>query len=300
MSGKARSFCYTLNNWTENEIESLRKVKCKYQIIGKEVGESGTNHLQGYLSFDNPRSFNAIRKICPRWHLEIARGSPQDNYEYCTKEGNYEEFGERPEQGKRTDLNEIKNEIINGKKIDDIVMEQPMIYHQYGRTLHKIEDLVMRKKYRTEMTQGIWYWGETGTGKSHKAFEGFTPETHYVWTNDKGWWDGYTQQDTVILNDFRGELRYNELLNLVDKFPHSVSRRNRETIPFTSKTVIITSSLPPEKIYKHRDEEDKIEQLLRRFKIERLSRNGTEVLGGNTRPLAQKNALEYINIDDIE
>lgn len=280
MSGKARSFCYTLNNWTEDELESLRKVECKYQVIGKEVGASGTKHLQGYLSFDNPRSFRAIMKLCKRWHLEIARGSPQDNYEYCTKDGDYEEFGELPIQGKRKDLDEVKDQIIQGKKVDEIAIESPWLYHTYGRTLNKIEDLVKRKQYRTEMTKGIWYWGETGVGKSHTAFEGYTPETHYVWPNDKGWWDGYAQQETVILNDFRGELRYNELLNLVDKFPFSVSRRNREPIPFTSKKVIITSSLPPEQIYNHRNDEDKIEQLLRRFEVVHLIRNGTEVVGG--------------------
>jgi len=288
-----RSYCYTLPNWTNEEYEKLTKVKCKYQVIGKEKAPTtGTEHLQGYITFDNARSFNAVRKICQRWHIEVARGSPQENFEYCTKEGNWKEFGERPEQGKRTDLVEIKDEILNGKKVDEIAMERPDLYHQYGRTLNKIEDLAMRKKYRTEMTQGIWYWGETGVGKSHTAFEGFTPETHYVWPNDGRWWDGYTQQDTVIFNDFRGEVRYNEMLNLVDKFPHSVSRRNREPIPFISKLVIITSSLPPDQVYNHRNEEDKIEQLIRRFKIVHLHRNGTEVVGGNTNP-------SHPDIDDI-
>ena len=165
-----------------------------------------------------------------------------------------------------------------------------MKYHQYGRTLNKIEDLAMRNKYRSEMTKGIWYWGETGVGKSHKAFEGFNPKTHYVLPNDNGWWDAYTQQDTIIINDFRGEIRYNELLNLVDKWPFNVKRRNREPIPFISKTVIITSSLKPEDVYHNRNDEDKIEQLLRRFEVIKVgppsvtSGDGDEVVGGNTSP----------------
>lgn len=288
---KFSNFCFTLNNWTEEEYEQLRNIPCVYKLLGKEVGKNGTPHIQGYLHFKNERSFNATRKLMKRWHLDGCRGNIWENIDYCSKEGKYEEIGVRPKQGKRTDLDAIKDDIMRGKKVDDIVLEQPMIYHQYGRTLNKIEDLTMRKNYRKEMTKGIWYYGPTGVGKSHIAFEGFTPETHYVLPNDNGWWDAYTQQDTVIINDFRGEIRYNELLNLVDKWPFTVKRRNREPMPFTSKLVIITSSLKPEDVYHNRNDEDKIEQLLRRFDVIEVGPpsvttpgGGDEVVGGNTSP----------------
>lgn len=170
---------------------------------------------------------------------------------------------------------------MSGKKVDDLVLENPMIYHKYGRTLNKIEDLRMRREYRIEMTKGIWYWGGTGVGKSHKAFEGYDPKTHYVLPNDNGWWDGYTGQDVVIINDFRGEMKYNFLLQLVDKWPMTVKRRNREPIPFVSRLVIITSSLAPSDIYNRRLIEDDIGQLLRRFDVQQV---GTMVLEGNNRP----------------
>jgi hypothetical protein len=87
------------------------------------------------------------------------------------------------------------------------------MYHQYGRTLHKIEDIVLRTKYRSWMTTCTWYYGPTATGKSHRAFEGFNPITDYVWADDNGWQDGYTGQPRVIINDFRGDIiKYNELL----------------------------------------------------------------------------------------
>lgn len=258
-----------------------------YVIIGKEIApNTGTKHLQGYLYFKNARSFNSIVKKCSKWHLEICKGNAQQNIDYCKKGGDYEEWGTPPKQGKRNDLNLIKDEIINGKKVDDLIIENPMVYHQYGRTLNKLEDLSMRKKFRTEMTIGLWYYGETGTGKSHKAFKGYTANTHYLLPNDNGWWDAYTQQETVIINDFRGEIPYNQLLQLVDKFPFSVKRRNKEPIPFISKTVIITSSLAPHEIYKNRNEEDKIEQLLRRFTVTKFY-HGTKVVMGNTNAMTQ-------------
>jgi len=285
MTQRSRSFCFTLNNYTQQEYDLLKSINCQYIILGKEVGEKGTPHIQGYLYFSNARSFNATKKLMSRWHLEICKGSADQNIEYCKKDKNFEEFGTRPQPGKRTDLILIKEEIMEGKKVDDIALENPNIFHQYGRTLNKLEDLAMRKKFRTEMTAGIWYWGPTGVGKSHKAFEGFTPETHYVWPKDGHWWDAYTQQDIVIINDFRGEIPYNDLLQMVDKWPYFVRRRGREPIPFISKKIIITSSLPPEEIYKHRNAEDRIEQLLRRFFILEIKKIDTEVVGGNTKPL---------------
>ena len=120
------------------------------------------------------------------------------------------------------------------------------------------------------MTKGIWYYGETGVGKSHLAFKDFTPETHYVHSEDNGWWDNYKQQPTVIINEFRGEIKYKELLELLDKWPHSVKRRNRCPLPFVSKLIIITSSLPPQEVYKNLNEKDKIAQLLRRLKVIKL------------------------------
>lgn len=288
-----RAYCFTINNPNLVEEHILKEWDSKkapmpiYMIVGEEVGEKGTPHYQGYIHFKNAIEFNTLKKILVRAHIEVAKGSPEQNRTYCTKEGKIlVEMGELPKgQGCRTDLNKIKDNIVNGDKVDNIIMETPMVYHQYGRTLNKIEDLCMRKKYRTEMTKGIWYFGSTGVGKSHLAFDGFTPETHYVYPNDNGWWDGYTQQDTVIFNDFRGEITYNFLLQLVDKWPLTVKRRCREPMPFTSKLVIITSSLAPEDLFNRRNEEDDIAQLMRRFEVFEVTASvGTEVVGGNTKP----------------
>lgn len=280
---QVRNACFTLNNWTPGEYQTIEKLDVKYMVVGKEIGENGTPHLQGYVEFKTAKRFTTLKKLNARIHWEARKGTAEQAAEYCKKDGDFIEIGEISKQGKRTDLDELKKTIVAGTKVDDIVMESPMLYHQYGRTLNKIEDLAMRKRFRTEMTQGIWYWGETGAGKSHKAFEGFTPETHYVYTNDGGWWDGYTQQETVIINDFRGQIPYGELLNLVDKWPHSVRRRNREPIPFTSKKVIITSALKPEEIYCNLSQNDSLEQLKRRFNVVEIVADVTEVVGGNTR-----------------
>lgn len=265
-SGKYRDWALTIYS---KSLPTFHADMTKYLVYGDEIcPTTGRQHWQTYVVFNYQKTFRTVQKLYPGAHLEPCKGSPEANMRYCKKEGKWKEFGKPPAQGERGDLIEIKEDILNGKlTCEDIIIENPILYHQYGRTLDKIEDISLRKKYRKDMTIGIWYWGKTNVGKSHTAFLDFTPETHYNYPNDKGWWDGYRQQETVIINDFRGDIPYNELLQLIDKWPHNVRRRCREPMPFTSKTVIITSSLPPEEVYHNRAEKDSILQLIRRLKV---------------------------------
>lgn len=292
---QSKFWCLTWNNFPENYKEVLVNSNCNYGIFGIEVGESGTRHIQGYMEFATNQRLNKMKKINNEIHWETRKGTAEQAANYCKKENNYYEIGEisKPKQGKRNDLILIKNEIMEGREVDEITLENPMVFHQYGRTLNKIEDIYLRTKFRTEMTECHWYFGPTGSGKSHKAFENFDPKTHYLFKNDNGWWDGYTQQEIVIINDFRGEIPYNQLLQLIDKWPMNVKRRNREPMPFTTKKIIITSSLAPQAIYKHRMEEDNIEQLLRRTQVFKFGiTSGMEVIEGNT----DLDHPEYLNI----
>lgn len=272
---RSRAWCMTLNNYTEEEENSLREFfnKVEYGIYGREIAPTtGTPHLQIYFRKANAITQSSLKKKFPRAKLIVAKGTDKQNNKYCGKEDtDYYEVGKMSEQGKRTDLDEIKEEILQGKKVDDIVLESPMVYHQYGRTLHKIEDLRMRKVFRKEMTKGYWIWGETGCGKSEYAFNFFNPDSCYKWNYDGGWNDDYAQQDTVIIDEFRGQMPMNELLCMIDKHPnYSVRRRNRPPLPFVSKKVIITSSMPPQEVYRNLSENDKLEQLFRRIKIIKL------------------------------
>lgn len=292
MSTRSRAWCFTLNNYTDVDEKALNEIECQYIIYGKEIAPTtNTPHLQGYIYFKNAITFNSIKKKLPnKCHIEKAKGSPQENVKYCSKEGNTIFKGQQPIQGERKDLNELRDDILKGKSVDDIAVEDPEVYHQYGRTLEKLEDIAQRSKFRTEMTTCEWITGPTGSGKSHKAFTNFSPDTHYVLnTEDKGWWDGYKGQDNVIINDFKGEIRYGQLLQLIDKWPYSVPRRNRQPAPFVSKHVIITSIMRPEEVYHKLHERDGIDQLLRRITC-------TQVGGGNTIPRPIKKIFE----DEVE
>lgn len=266
----AKTWDITINNYTKLDIDFLYNLECKKKKISEEVGDQGTPHLQGRMTFKRAYRLTQLKKLHKRAHWEITK-CPED-FNYIMKVDSKLIIDEdTSQQGKRVDLKEIQNRIFSGETVDELTLENPMLFHQYGRTLNKLEDLYNRSKKRTNMTQCDWYVGPTGVGKSHLAFENYNEETHFLWTNDNGWWDGYKGQKIVILNDYRGEIPYNTLLQLIDKWPMKVRRRNMEPTPFISEKIIITSSLNPSEIYRHREDEDKIEQLLRRVKVHKLT-----------------------------
>lgn len=242
----------------------------RYLVFGTEVcPTTGTKHYQGYVYWNNPRSHRAI---CKKWGCWVrpARGTPKQAADYCKKDGYFTELGKIPSQGERTDLDDLAKAILDGETTPEEILEQnPMMYHQYGRTLEKLEDLRLCKNQRKEMTTCTWYVARTGKGKSHISVEEQGPDW-YCFPRDGDWWENYKQQHTVVFDDFRGsDIQYSQLLRLIDWTPYArVRRRGRCTIPFTSKHIIITSSLTPTECYSgvlHRN--DDIDQLLRRVKV---------------------------------
>lgn len=88
---------FTLNNYSEDEFCSIcskLQQTCKTACIGKEVGESGTPHLQGYLEFKTKsRPMTVFKNVCNKIHFEKSKGSKEENYNYCSKENLVFSFG---------------------------------------------------------------------------------------------------------------------------------------------------------------------------------------------------------------
>lgn len=89
-----RQWVFTLNNYSNEEYNNLinyfnNNSKIKDYIVGKEIGEKGTSHLQGYFVLKNATTFNVVNKLCKRWHIEKAKGTANENYSYCSKDNDY-------------------------------------------------------------------------------------------------------------------------------------------------------------------------------------------------------------------
>jgi len=280
---KSRSFVITNFHCDTADVYERNKTQIRFIAFGEETCPStDRKHHQCYVYFFNPRStgVRGIRTIAIMFgnsHVEVMRGSFAQNEAYCGKENELTKLGEEPKQGARGDLQETVAMIERGEmSVDALIGTNAEMVHMYGRTLQLAETVYLRSRFRTEMTTALWLHGKTGVGKSHRAFEGYHPDTHYIKDLSTQWWDGYKGQETVIFNEYRSDFKFSYLLSLIDKWPLNVPVRNRESVPFLAKHVIFTSSDHPRECYPNVDD-TRFEQFKRRVKIKELIRYNDEI-----------------------
>lgn len=247
-----------------------------YLLCGLEsCPTTGLQHWQGYLETSRKTTIAGIKSHGGLWatcHLERAIADWEANYDYCTKEGDeYLEFGDPMQAGKRTDLKNLAAAVMEGtSSTSEILRENPHAFHLYGRTLDRLED-----ERLATTTRGLWappdvqwYWGKTGAGKSRKAMEAASalgvPLYRHSW-DDKGWWDRYQLETSVILDEFRCQIPFHQLLTWLDGYQISVPRRGRKPLPLMATHIWITSSKHPRDCYDPEKIGEDVEQLLRRI-----------------------------------
>lgn len=93
---------FTINNPTDEDRNHVAELGVhqlrKYLIVGRETGESGTPHLQGFVVFTRGLTRTRVSRLLPRAHLEPARGTSAQAADYCKKDGDFDEYGECPLQ----------------------------------------------------------------------------------------------------------------------------------------------------------------------------------------------------------
>lgn len=211
----------------------------QYMICGAEKGENGTEHLQGYVQLKKRTTLAGLKRRWPRAHLEVARGTPEQNVTYCSKEGSYHEHGELIKgQGRRTDLQDVKNLVDEGADAAQIREANYGAYIRYKRAI--TSDIEDRRPHRSWPTKLFILWGETGTGKSRFCARN-CPDAY--WKSRGDWWDGYEGHECIIIDEFYGWLPFDFLLRLCDRYPLQLPVKGgfRKMV---AKTLIITSNKP--------------------------------------------------------
>ena len=78
----AKAWCWTLNNYTTEEIDYLVpkfQELCDIAFFAEEIGESGTPHLQGYIKLKVKARPTSKFTLCNRIHWEKSKGNLEAN-----------------------------------------------------------------------------------------------------------------------------------------------------------------------------------------------------------------------------
>jgi hypothetical protein len=308
--------------WWFNKLWNAKPRKLRWVIIAKEVGASGTPHLQGGFGLGSKDKVYKVsrttlqgpttRNAFARAALFISKGTPEQVRNYCSKQdpepfilGSFE----NPHKTERKDIDDLVIAARAGKFYDPVSLVDHALENggvgtavRCNRFLLKVANSA-RHRDGTFTTELIWIDGVSGSGKSHRAHTGFCDVcergsvcthtfTHTGGDNFK-WWDGYipSYHTTVVLDNVHASYRppYAWLLRWADKWAATVETKG-DTRVFRPERIVITSVQRYDQVYFDIEDLSELQRritqeihLLPRGPIERLmERGGGQSDGGGT------------------
>jgi RNA helicase./Putative viral replication protein. len=266
---RMRNVVFTFNNYKQEEYELLLlklQQKTTYYVAGKEVGDGGTPHIQGYFDMKNEMTRSAIFKYFKplTFFFDKRMGTSEQAISYCKKDNNFVEWGEPnkvKKVGERSDIDEVRQMVSENNGMREIV--------QKARNYQclRMAEIILKYNENVRMWKPDVYWlfGDTGAGKTRKAFEIFSDRSK-VWVSNKTlkWWEGYDAHPDVLFDEFRGDFAtFHEMLRILDQYPYRVEHKGGSR-QLLARRIIITSCHPPSEVYNGVTNEDKL-QLFRRI-----------------------------------
>lgn len=302
---QSKNWCFTAFNNLEqyNDINNIiqrdKKKIIKYIIYQGEYTKDNKQHIQGFIQFNDKKRLEQIKKLLDdnTAHLEIMRATPEQAKNYCKKtekDGIKQEIFLEPQEygdfdntttGKRTDLIEIKNRLIEGETLNNIMIntdDEKILRNcvQYNRTLRELQHNIQQKTQRQmvlekyeniewnklqkeliniieneEDTRKInWVYDEIGNnGKTHLA-------KYYVAKGDTYYITGGKQADilysyegqSIIIYDLARtyadniEHIYTTIENLKNGFYLSTKYNSEQRIYNKQPTIIILANFKPD------------------------------------------------------
>lgn len=172
---KAKRWVFTLNNYTDTEKDEVDQFlrtefggeganALSYAAYGKEIGDSGTPHLQGFLMFEGRRTLRQCKALpgLGRAHFEVSRGTPAQAATYCKKDGDYVELGELQDpKGKRSDwenLREWSKNLQSPPSKESLWQEFPSLAARYPRACEECVRIFAPKPKLTAETSEPRPW----------------------------------------------------------------------------------------------------------------------------------------------
>ena len=207
------------------------------------------------------------------------KGTHDQCVEYCSKEqtrvsGPY--FynctpKKRGEQGKREDLERIKEMLKEGKSLRAVAEDFPSQLAAMHKGIRALQSLLLSDVPRVPLKDVILMFGPTGCGKSRLANEmtggSSVSQRWRVPVGGKGWFDNYDQHPFAILEEFTGassHLRLDDFLQLTDRYKVAVPVKGN-FVWWNPHTIIFTTNIHPSAWYQYENREGQYTALARRF-----------------------------------
>lgn len=301
VNSKYRNMCFTWNNAPEDGWAQLtdRLPACNYLVAGREVGEQGTPHIQGYAEFASPAKGSTLKNKFPTIHWEKRMGSAEQAAVYCKKDGDYQEEGELSNQGKRSDLDEVRALMASPDtaNMGTVIMQarsmQAVKFSEVYLTYHE-----RKRNFKPNV---IWIFGGAGLGKSRLADAQArlaVGDSVHTQTKSIKWWNGYDAHKAVIVDDIRKDFcTFTDMLHLIDRYPYKVEIKGgmRQML---ATHMYITGPVHPEKVW---NTDEDLHQLVRRIDViaEILSETELVYHKGDALPSSNESTEEDDQADDV-
>jgi len=132
--GNEKDWSLTLNNYTDLEKKVFKRwaSEVKLMVISKEIGETGTKHLQGRIIFTRTYTMKALKKLFPRVHWEMTKCRSDSLYLLKADSRKFIDVDNR-KQGHRTDLDTVIKDVRAGatkKKLWESHPNAMLRYHK--------------------------------------------------------------------------------------------------------------------------------------------------------------------------
>lgn len=232
----------------------------------EELGDSGYRHFQICIAFSKKVSLASVTRVFGRGvHAELTRSEAAAAY--CCKEltrvGESFELGCKPiRRNSKTDWESVWVAAKSGD-LESVPANIRVVSYHALRAIHSDH----ANPGFLDRTVKV-FWGPTGTGKSHRAWNEAGISAFAKCPRTK-FWDGYQSQDNVVIDEFRGGIDIAHLLRWFDRYPVRLEIKGSSR-PSHVERIWITSNVDPAAWYPELDLATTA-ALMRRLTIEEMT-----------------------------
>ena len=252
--------------WLDEDKELIKSLDHVYLIISDDDHtEDEQLHWHCLIQFANQR----VHPRTSTAHWEVPR-SIVEARQYCIEKGpNYYEDGNLHIACQKKEdwygfVEECKKS--NSKQLIDGPFSQ--LYAKYRSFAGEVHNQFAELKNLDGELENEWYYGPAGAGKTKKAWED-NPELYVKGLNR--WWDGYHDQDVVLLDDWdpsHEQYLRQYLKTWADRYKFRAETKG-SSMMIRPKKIIVTSNYSIDECFSNPEDAMAIK---RRFKVTKFSK----------------------------